>query len=229
MKKLVWLPVVLLICVLLAACGSDSKEAQIYIDAISTKAAQATIAPTATSDNDGTFTVSPHPTATPTQVPATPTPVPTKKPTPTPLPSTGASTLEQQLFNLINQDRAASGLPAYTWEPRLQKSGYLHNLTMAGGCGLSHQCSGEPAIGARVTNQGVQWSYVGENIGTGTVQASQSSQWNVVLSLHRNMMAEVTPNDGHRKNLLSSNFKRIGISIYVDSNSRLWMTEDFAN
>ena len=38
---------------------------------------------------------------------------------------------------------------------------------MADGCGLSHQCPGEPALGARETAAGVQWTAAGENIGEG--------------------------------------------------------------
>jgi len=43
------------------------------------------------------------------------------------------------------------------------------------------------------------------------------------------MMAEKPPDDGHRQNLLSKDFHRIGISIYIDAHHTLWLTEDFAD
>lgn len=144
--------------------------------------------------------------------------------------TTQADKLAQQLLQKINQDRAANGKPAYAWEPKLQKSAALHDQVMAGGCGLNHVCSGEPQLGTRESNQGVQWNYAGENIGEGgPVQSDYNSQWSMVLQLHNSMMAEQPPDDGHRQNLLSSDFQRVGISIYVDAHGTLWLTEDFAN
>ena len=71
------------------------------------------------------------------------------------------------MLALINQARSSAGLPAYTILGGLQISAGQHNLRMAGGCGLSHQCPGEPALGARETAAGVQWTAAGENIGEG--------------------------------------------------------------
>lgn len=138
--------------------------------------------------------------------------------------------LAQQLLRQINHDRAANNLPAYNWEPRLVRSAYQHNLVMAGGCGMQHNCPNEPQLGARESNQGVRWSYAGENIGMGgPVQASYESRWSMVSQLHNAMMGERPPEDGHRQNLLSQNFHRVGISIYVDAKNTLWLTEDFAD
>ncbi|GHO42853.1 CAP domain-containing protein [Ktedonospora formicarum] len=175
----------------------------------------------------------PTPTPKPSP-PSAPTSVPTQEggngggstSTPTSSPSTQ---LAQQLFALINQDRAANGLPALSWEPKLAVSALRHNQVMMGGCGLSHQCSGEAGLGDRETNAGVSWNYCGENIGTGGPVPSYSAQWNMASGLHRSMMNETPPNDGHRQNLLSRNFHRIGISISIDANNHLWLTEDFAN
>lgn len=75
--------------------------------------------------------------------------------------------LAQRLFKQINQDRASNSLPPLAWEPRLERSAYQHNLVMAAGCGLMHQCPNEPDLGTRISKQGVQWQTVGENIGEG--------------------------------------------------------------
>src|SRR5438874_13743572 len=137
--------------------------------------------------------------------------------------------LAQQLFKQINQDRAANNLPPLAWEPRLERSARQHNLVMAAGCGLMHQCPNEPDLGTRISNVGVQWQTVGENIGDGGPVSSNSDAWNMVLMIRQGMMAEKPPDDGHRRNLLSKDFHRIGISIYIDNKNTLWLTEDFAN
>ena len=41
------------------------------------------------------------------------------------------------------------------------------------------------------------------------------------------MLAEVPPEDGHRKNLLSKSFKRIGLSVVRESGGKVWLTQDF--
>jgi uncharacterized protein YkwD len=137
--------------------------------------------------------------------------------------------LAQRLFKQINQDRAANNLPALAWEPKLEKSTRQHDLVMAGGCGLMHQCHNEPDVGTRISNQGLQWQTVGENIGEGGPVMTNDADWNMVVMLHQGMMAEKPPDDGHRRNLLSQDFHRIGISIYIDASNTLWLTEDFAN
>ena len=137
--------------------------------------------------------------------------------------------LAQRLFKQINQDRDANHLPALTWDPRLERSARQHDLVMATGCGLMHQCPNEPDLGTRINNQGVQWQTVGENIGEGGPISSNDDAWNIVSMIHQGMMAEKPPDDGHRRNLLSKDFHRIGISIYIDTHHTLWLTEDFAN
>ena len=137
--------------------------------------------------------------------------------------------LAQRLFKQINQDRISNNLPPLAWEPRLERSARQHNLVMAKGCGLMHQCPNEPDLETRISHQGVQWLAVGENIGEGGPVFSNDDYWNMVSMIHQGMMAEKPPNDGHRLNLLSRDFHRIGISIYIDAHNTLWLTEDFAN
>jgi uncharacterized protein YkwD len=137
--------------------------------------------------------------------------------------------LAQRLFKQINQDRGANNLPPLAWEPRLERSARQHDLLMAAGCGLMHQCPNEPDLGTRISNVGVQWQTVGENIGEGGPVSSNDAAWNRVSMIHQGMMAEKPPDDGHRRNLLSKDFHRIGISIYIDAQNTLWLTEDFAN
>jgi uncharacterized protein YkwD len=173
--------------------------------------------------------------ATPTPPPATPTPSPIPRP-PTATPTSGGNTgsssgptaFEQQIaqtvFQAINTDRASAGLPALQWSSALAGGAYKHSLLMSGNNQMAHQLPGEPGIGTRISQDGVQWTWCGENIGYTSNTTASGALW-----LHQTMMAEQPPNDGHRQNILSTNFTMVGIAIVIDANHRLWLTEDFAN
>jgi len=144
--------------------------------------------------------------------------------------SSGSQSPAEQVLAVINQARASAGLPAYKMSADLIKSATAHNNVMANGCGLSHQCSGEAAIGDRETAAGVHWTACGENIGEGGPEPdTQAGMANMAVSLTDDMLAEKPPNDGHRLNILSSSFTEVGIAITIDSSGTVWMTQDFAN
>ncbi len=143
--------------------------------------------------------------------------------------STGASPAAQVLA-LINQARAAAGLAPLTLMVGLDSSASAHNATMAGGCGLSHQCPGEPGLGARETAAGVAWSACGENIGEGGPVADDTAAIaQMAVGLTQDMLNETPPDDGHRRNILSSSFTHIGIAVRRDSAGTVWLTQDFSN
>jgi uncharacterized protein YkwD len=183
-------------------------------------------------------TAAPHPTAR-TSAPATTT---TSSATPrtagteasaSPSPSTPpaqSGPAATQVLTLINQARAAAGLPALTTTAGLEASSSAHNLRMADGCGLSHQCPGEPALGQRETDAGVDWTAAGENIGEGgPVADTEAAIAQMAVNLTQSMLNEQPPNDGHRLNILSSTFTHIGIAVYRDSSGTVWLTQDFSN
>jgi uncharacterized protein YkwD len=136
--------------------------------------------------------------------------------------------LAQQLFNQINSDRATQGLPAYTWNNTLAKGANQHNVTMTTtGCGLEHQCPNEPDPCQRVTNEGVRWMTCGENIG---YTSPYPDAWSAInQNIEGSMLAEQPPDDGHRKNLLSTSFHRVGVAVLFDAKGIAWVTEDFTN
>jgi uncharacterized protein YkwD len=139
-------------------------------------------------------------------------------------------TAAAQVLALINQARSAAGLPALTITAGLQASSSAHNLRMAGGCGLSHQCPGEPPLGDRETAAGVDWTAAGENIGEGgPVAGTAAAVAQMAVGLTQSMLNEQPPDDGHRLNILSSTFTHIGIAVYRDSSGTVWLTQDFSN
>jgi uncharacterized protein YkwD len=130
----------------------------------------------------------------------------------------------------INKARAQAGLQAYRMSAVLNLSAGKHNQLMARGCGLSHQCPGEPSLGDRETAAGVHWTAAGENVGEGgPVADTTAAITQMAETLTQDMLNEKPPDDGHRQNLLSSTFTHIGIAIHRGSNGTVWMTQDFSN
>jgi uncharacterized protein YkwD len=135
-----------------------------------------------------------------------------------------------QVLALINQARATAGLPALTVTAGLETTSSAHNLLMADGCGLSHQCPGEPPIGTRETDAGIDWTAAGENIGEGgPVADTTAAIAAMAVGLTQSMLNEQPPNDGHRLNILSTSFTHVGIAVYRDSSGTVWLTQDFSN
>jgi uncharacterized protein YkwD len=168
----------------------------------------------------------PTPTASASASPAAPSPTSSA----TDSPSVSPDTPTGQVLALINQARSAAGLPPLTITAGLQSSASAHNLTMAGGCGLSHQCPAEPDLGTRETAAGVVWSACGENIGEGgPVADTNAAIAQMAVGLTQDMLNEKPPDDGHRRNILSSSFTHIGIAIHLDSSGTVWLTQDFSN
>jgi len=168
----------------------------------------------------------------PTHSEAPPPPKPAPKPSASASQPTGSasSAAAGQVLALINQARAQQGLPALAISSGLNASSSAHTSVMAGDCGLSHQCPGEPALGTRLTNAGVQWTSAGENIGEGgPVTNSTAAITQMAVNLTQSMLNERPPDDGHRMNILSSSFHFVGITVFLDSKGTVWMTQDFSN
>ncbi|MFI5954285.1 CAP domain-containing protein [Cryptosporangium sp. NPDC051539] len=152
--------------------------------------------------------------------------------TPTgPTANTGTTNAPVQAVLLqINKLRAANGAKALTLNNQLIGAAHEHNLTMAGGCGLSHQCAGESNGGARIGAQGLKWSAWAENIGFGsTSAATDAAHAATATRITQSMIDEVAPNDGHRRNILNPSLSQIGIDLYRDAKGTLWLTQDFSN
>lgn len=183
-------------------------------------------------------TPSPSPSATPARAPGhkhhrrqpPATTSPSSSPPATVAPPSQQLAAADQVLALINQARAQAGLAPYSFLAGLDNSAAAHNARMAAGCGLSHQCPGEPPLGTRETDAGVTWTAAGENIGDGgPVSGTSSAIAQMAVTLTQDMLNEKPPDDGHRLNILSSTFRFIGIAVTIDSSGTVWMTQDFAN
>ncbi|GGQ87999.1 CAP domain-containing protein [Couchioplanes azureus] len=214
------------------ALGGTGTGADLLLDEGAAASAAPSVAP-----SPSAAASSPAPAAAATTTPAEratpPKPAATKRKT-TPRsspaartpPATSGTILDQVLAH-INAARGREGLAALSLDDQLSKAAALHTSLMIGGCELNHQCPGESGIGDRFSAQGVRWSSAGENIGFRSAAGSDAAIVEAANRLTDDMLAEVPPEDGHRRNLLSRNFDRIGLSVVRDGEGIVWVTQDF--
>lgn len=107
-----------------------------------------------------------------------------------------------QVFRLVNEERAAQGLPAYGWSPDLALAAQLHAEDMHANDYFSHDSQDGRSFVDRVNASGYDGAPRGENIARG-----QRSPEQVMMSWMES--------DGHRANILSEGSNEIGVG-YVD-------------
>ncbi|HET9743796.1 MAG TPA: CAP domain-containing protein [Terriglobales bacterium] len=120
--------------------------------------------------------------------------------------------MERQVFEWTNQERANANLPPLQWNQRLALAARMHSAEMVKHKDLSHQFTGEPTLGQRISDRGARFSAVAENVGYGDDPQTLQTGW-----MH---------SAGHRANILNPVYTDMGIGI-VRSGNRLYATEDF--
>ncbi len=253
MKKVYWCLLCVVLIALLSACGSEviTTSSLSSYSIVNQNGSQQTATATPIPPlSIPAQKVTPMPTTAP-HIPATVTTTRTSTPKPTsncviysnettlapakngtlaapygPAPTSAeAQQLTQQLFQLINSDRAACGLPPFAWDATLASGALLHSWNMEH-CGFSHYCPDGSAPCQRIANEGFAGaSDCGENIG---LAGPSNPPWANVYSVQQSMEQE--PLGGwHRIHLFSTTLHRIGIGVYVDANGWPWFTEDMAS
>ncbi|HEV2654609.1 MAG TPA: CAP domain-containing protein [Ktedonobacteraceae bacterium] len=192
-----------------------------------------------------TSTPTPRPTVKPTQAPVpTSPPAPPQGAPPTNIPGTGTGAapygpppamsseeiqLTQQLFTLINSDRAVRGLYAFTWNATLAGGARLHSWNMFH-CGFSHTCPDGLPQCTRIANEGFAgYTDCGECIG---YAGPYPTPYGGMHNIQESMVNETSLDGGppwHRIHLLSTTLHRGGVGIYVDAGGYIWFTEDFVS
>ena len=214
-----------------SAAGSGSCAGQPFHAAVASVPASLSPRPSAARSRHRHATPSPSASASASTAPSSTAPTSTAPTASATSPAgTSSGSAAAQVLALINQARSAAGLAPLTITAGLNSSASAHNSRMAGGCGLSHQCPGEPDLGARETAAGVHWTAAGENIGAGGPVANPTAAIaQMAVGLTQSMLNEKPPDDGHRRNILSSSFTHIGIAVFRNSSGTVWLTQDFSN
>ena len=171
-------------------------------------------------------TQTPRPTTAPTPVPtpaptAVPQPDATKKPVvATPAPSTdddyttGYVGMQEQIaFLLLNQDRAANGMAPLQLDPALCSIARLKSQDMRDNRYFAHTSPTYGSASQMLKTFGYVFSAVGENIAHhATVEKSQ---------------AAFMSSAGHRRNILSAGWTKVGIGVATDANGFVYVTQLF--
>ncbi|MFH1515063.1 MAG: CAP domain-containing protein, partial [bacterium] len=105
-----------------------------------------------------------------------------------------------EMVDLINQERSAHGLPAVAHNLNLSNVAQLHSDDMVARNFLNHVNPDGDDFFARVTNAGIAYSGLGENISAGFYSMSTA---------HSSFMNS----QAHRDNILRANINNVGVGI----------------
>lgn len=120
---------------------------------------------------------------------------------------------EGQLFNALNRERAAQGLPILQWDDALASAARRHASRMAQFNLMSHQLPGEPELGTRASEVGARFSVIAENVAVGPDPTTIHSSW--------------MRSSGHRANILSPELTAVGIAV-AQGSAGLFAVQDFS-
>lgn len=121
--------------------------------------------------------------------------------------------LEQQLLQLVNKERSASGLKKVTEDAALQNAARKHAEDMFTRGYFSHETPEGTDPFERMKTLHIRFKTAGENL----------AHSNTLLSAHNGLMNS----PGHRANILNTHFSRLGIAILDGGDKGLMIVEEF--
>ena len=129
-----------------------------------------------------------------------------------------AQSVEQRIFQAINQVRQENKLPPLKWHGKIAEVARSHSARMATKRFFSHE---DPKFGGpdnRLSTAGIAWRLCGENI------FEEYGEADPVRSAVRGWMQS----SGHRKNILTRGFTHTGIGVAIGRNGGYTITQMFA-
>ncbi|MFO0815341.1 MAG: CAP domain-containing protein [Gemmatales bacterium] len=124
-------------------------------------------------------------------------------------PETALAT-EKDLLDRTNAERKKAGVPSLVVDPLLQRAARQHATNMARQDKLAHTLD-DKGVAERLTELGYRWSGCGENIAQGQrTPAHTIETW--------------LNSEGHRENMLSVKFSRIGVAVVTAADGQHYWT-----
>lgn len=128
--------------------------------------------------------------------------------------NSGAYKYAKEILNLVNAERAKAGVSPLTLNNDLSRSATLKSEDMAKNNYFSHT---SPTYGSpfqMMQSLGISYSYAGENIAMG--QKSPEAVMDAWMN-----------SQGHRENILSSNFTQLGVGYAANGSGTPYWTQQF--
>lgn len=120
---------------------------------------------------------------------------------------------EEKLLNLINLDRAANGLPPLVADPELSRIARIKSEDMRDNNYFAHESPTWGKARQMLERFGYRFTGAGENIAHhATVEKAQ---------------AAFMTSEGHRRNILSRTWEKVGVGVCYDRNGYIYATQLF--
>ena len=120
----------------------------------------------------------------------------------------------EEVLALVNEERAAVGLPALGWHEEAAQVAYVHSFDMDVRGFFSHTNPDGVGPGGRLAAQGIAFDAIGENIAKGFMSP-------------REVVEGWMASSGHRASILSPEFTKLGVGIHTTKHDGPWWTQDF--
>jgi uncharacterized protein YkwD len=128
--------------------------------------------------------------------------------------ASNTDTFDQQILDLVNQERAKVGADSLKINEQLDQAADLHTQDQANMNTMSHNGSNGSTMGERIQNAGYQYSTAGENVAAGYLDAEA-------------VVAAWMGSDGHRANILNDSFEELGVGYGVSDDGTTYWTQNF--
>jgi uncharacterized protein YkwD len=145
--------------------------------------------------------------------------VPPAVETPNQGPQLSNDEIAKRLFDALNKERSAKGLPPFASSAELTQSAQEHAHKMASGTFLSTRGSDEADAVTRITSHGVKTLKLGEDVGRLKTRPDRVAD--DTMSIWMSAAA-------NRKNILSTTFTKIGIGVAHAPDGDYYLSADFA-
>ncbi|MFB9234277.1 CAP domain-containing protein [Plantactinospora siamensis] len=121
---------------------------------------------------------------------------------------------EQQVIDLVNQERAKAGCGSLAANSALMKAARLHSKDQAAHNTMSHDGSDGSQFFERIARAGYPGRSTAENVAVGYKSPAE-------------VMDGWMHSEHHRDNILNCSYKDIGVGVARGSNGQLYWTQDF--
>lgn len=130
-----------------------------------------------------------------------------------------AAEIEQLIYQRVNSERAAAGLPGLSYNTTMEKYARIKSADMGEKGYFSHEDPQGKLITDTMKADGVSYNSWGENIAY--IQGKRGNE-----GLATEFMNNWMNSSGHRANILSTNFTSIGVGVYKIGNT-YYATQEF--